>query len=232
MADPFRRRGAACPHDRDIGIVTAFRQDRKVGRRGNRGGTRGARLDSTPWRECGQSPPPPIRLESIRLVMDREVGRDNLDRRDPPDDVGGAGGGAAPQRFQPRRPDHERRSRRRLGLPQRQPRRLRLGRLQPGPPAREQPDSRLLFPPLPCHARRPDVLPDLLQPLHHPRPAVHPQHELGGDHPAGFSPTAPATMPIHPYNDTLGTQVLRPQPNFNGRVEAPAINPGTSGLRP
>ena len=54
----------------------------------------------------------------------------------------------------------------------------------------------------------------------------------GGDHPGGFPPVAPANMPIHPYNDTLGTQVLRPQPAFNGRVEAPPINPGTSGLRP
>jgi hypothetical protein len=54
----------------------------------------------------------------------------------------------------------------------------------------------------------------------------------GGDHPAGFPPVAPANMPYHPYNDTLGTQVLRPQPTFNGRVEAPPINPGTSGLRP
>jgi hypothetical protein len=54
----------------------------------------------------------------------------------------------------------------------------------------------------------------------------------GGDHPAGHPPAASAAMPYHPYNDTLGTQPLRPQPSFNGRTEAQPINPGTSGLRP
>jgi hypothetical protein len=54
----------------------------------------------------------------------------------------------------------------------------------------------------------------------------------GGAHLAGGPPAASAAMPVHPYNDTLGREVLRPQPRFNGRVEAPIINPGTSGLRP
>ncbi len=59
-----------------------------------------------------------------------------------------------------------------------------------------------------------------------------PFSNCGGDHPAGSPPRATAVMPMHPYNDTLGNRALRPQPAFNGRVEAPAINPGTSGLRP
>jgi hypothetical protein len=59
-----------------------------------------------------------------------------------------------------------------------------------------------------------------------------PNTNCGGDHLAGGPPTASAATPLHPYNDTLGTRVLRPQPTFNGRVEATPINPGTSGLRP
>jgi hypothetical protein len=59
-----------------------------------------------------------------------------------------------------------------------------------------------------------------------------PYTNCGGIHSAGGPPTGSAAMPVHPYNETLGTRVLRPQPTFNGRVEAPPINPGTSGLRP
>ena len=104
---------------------------------------------------------------------------------------------------------------------------------QEASPLGRQPDARLLLPPLPRRAGRPDVLPDVLQPVPDPRPAVRPLHQLRRRPPRGPPAGRPRpNMPIHPYNDTLGTQVLRPQPAFNGRVEAPPINPGTSGLRP
>jgi hypothetical protein len=54
----------------------------------------------------------------------------------------------------------------------------------------------------------------------------------GGDNPASGPPGFPSNMPVHPYNDTLNDKPLRPQPRFGGRVEAPPINPGNSGLRP
>ncbi len=54
----------------------------------------------------------------------------------------------------------------------------------------------------------------------------------GGDHPAGGPPPASSDTPVHPYRESLGTQPLRPLPPFTGRVEAPPINPGQSGLRP
>jgi hypothetical protein len=54
----------------------------------------------------------------------------------------------------------------------------------------------------------------------------------GGDNPASGPALYPSNMPVNPYNDTLNTRPLRPLPRFNGRVEAPAINPGNSGLRP
>jgi hypothetical protein len=59
-----------------------------------------------------------------------------------------------------------------------------------------------------------------------------PWTNCGGAHSAGGPPQGSAVMPVHPYNETLGNQAIRPQPTFNGRVEAAPINPGTSGLRP
>lgn len=54
----------------------------------------------------------------------------------------------------------------------------------------------------------------------------------GGEHPAGGPPPVSGDTPVHPYNLTLGSGPARTLPPFTGRVEAPPINPGQSGLRP
>jgi hypothetical protein len=54
----------------------------------------------------------------------------------------------------------------------------------------------------------------------------------GGCHPAGGPPLAPATMPLHPYQDTIGSGPRVQLPNFTGRVEAPPVTSGNSGLTP
>jgi hypothetical protein len=53
----------------------------------------------------------------------------------------------------------------------------------------------------------------------------------GGCHSMGTVGPQPTT-PVHPYDDTLGTTPRTALPKFNGRVEAPPINPGGTGLRP
>jgi hypothetical protein len=54
----------------------------------------------------------------------------------------------------------------------------------------------------------------------------------GGHHPAGGPPPGSATMPMHPYNDTIGSGPQVPLPRFSGRVEASPINSGGTGLTP
>jgi hypothetical protein len=54
----------------------------------------------------------------------------------------------------------------------------------------------------------------------------------GGDHPAGGPPIASAATPIHPYQDTIGTGPRVQLPSFSGRVEAPPVNSGGTGLTP
>jgi hypothetical protein len=53
-----------------------------------------------------------------------------------------------------------------------------------------------------------------------------------GFHPAGGLPTSPSDMPEHPYLDTIGAGLAIPAPNFGGRVEAPPITSGGTGLTP
>ena len=53
----------------------------------------------------------------------------------------------------------------------------------------------------------------------------------GGWHPAGCAPTGSAMTPVHPYNDTIGS-ARGSHPPFSGRVEAPPVNTGGSGLTP
>ncbi len=54
----------------------------------------------------------------------------------------------------------------------------------------------------------------------------------GGAHPAGGPPLGSAVMPVHPYQDTIGTGPRVQIPNFTGNVEAPPVNSGGTGLTP
>jgi hypothetical protein len=54
----------------------------------------------------------------------------------------------------------------------------------------------------------------------------------GGHHPMGGPPLASAYTPVHPYNETVGTGPRVPVPPFTGRVEAPPVNSGGTGLTP
>jgi hypothetical protein len=54
----------------------------------------------------------------------------------------------------------------------------------------------------------------------------------GGDHPAGGPPLASASTPVHPYTDTIGSGPRVPIPSFSGRVEAPPVVSGGTGLTP
>jgi hypothetical protein len=54
----------------------------------------------------------------------------------------------------------------------------------------------------------------------------------GGWHPAGGPPTGSAMTPVHPYQDTIGSGPRISIPTFSGRVEAPPVNSGGSGLTP
>jgi hypothetical protein len=53
-----------------------------------------------------------------------------------------------------------------------------------------------------------------------------------GFHPAGGPALGSANTPLHPYQDTLGTGPRVAIPEFNGRVEAPPVNSGSTGLTP
>jgi hypothetical protein len=54
----------------------------------------------------------------------------------------------------------------------------------------------------------------------------------GGCHPMGGPPLGSSTMPMHPYQDTIGSGPAVQLPTFSGRVEAPPINSGGTGLTP
>ena len=54
----------------------------------------------------------------------------------------------------------------------------------------------------------------------------------GGPHPMSGQPMVSAVDPVHPYNQTLNVTPRATVPSFTGRVEAPPVNPGTTGLRP
>jgi hypothetical protein len=59
-----------------------------------------------------------------------------------------------------------------------------------------------------------------------------PYANCGGAHPMGGPPQAPANLPVHPYNDSLGSGPTVAVPAFTGNVAAPPINPGSTGLTP
>lgn len=54
----------------------------------------------------------------------------------------------------------------------------------------------------------------------------------GGDHPAGGPPMGAANTPRNPYQDTLGSGPRVTIPPFTGRIEAPPVNSGGTGLTP
>jgi hypothetical protein len=54
----------------------------------------------------------------------------------------------------------------------------------------------------------------------------------GGSHPMSGPPQASAEDVVHPYTSTLNETPRVTAPRFSGRVEAPPINPGNTGLRP
>ena len=54
----------------------------------------------------------------------------------------------------------------------------------------------------------------------------------GGDHPMGGPPLGSASTPVHPYSSSAGSGPQIPLPNFSGRVEAPPISSGGTGLTP
>jgi hypothetical protein len=54
----------------------------------------------------------------------------------------------------------------------------------------------------------------------------------GGAHPMGGPPLAPAVLPMYPYQDSLGSGPTVTVPAFTGRVEAPPVNAGSTGLAP
>ena len=54
----------------------------------------------------------------------------------------------------------------------------------------------------------------------------------GGDHPAGRPAQASAMLPIHPYEDLVGTKPVVTPPRFQGRVESAPVPSGGSGLIP
>jgi hypothetical protein len=51
-------------------------------------------------------------------------------------------------------------------------------------------------------------------------------------HPASGPPLGSAAMPEHPYRNAVGTGPVVTPPPFSGRVEAPPVNTGSSGLIP
>ncbi len=54
----------------------------------------------------------------------------------------------------------------------------------------------------------------------------------GGEHPMGGPPIGSATTPVYPYSSMAGSDPQTPLPTFSGRVEAPPISSGGTGLTP
>ena len=54
----------------------------------------------------------------------------------------------------------------------------------------------------------------------------------GSPHPMSSLPKVSAVQSVHPYTETLNTTPRVSAPRFSGRVEAPPVNPGGTGLRP
>ena len=60
-----------------------------------------------------------------------------------------------------------------------------------------------------------------------------PYSGCGGPHPMSTPPVFSAEEVVHPYTSTLNNVPQTPEaPTFTGKVDAPAVNPGSTGLRP
>jgi hypothetical protein len=54
----------------------------------------------------------------------------------------------------------------------------------------------------------------------------------GGEHPAGGPALGSADTPVNPYQSTIGSGPRVTIPPFSGRIEAPPVNSGGTGLTP
>lgn len=55
----------------------------------------------------------------------------------------------------------------------------------------------------------------------------------GGPHPMSTPPVASAEETVHPYSSTVNNVPQTTEaPSFSGKVDAPPVNPGSTGLRP
>lgn len=59
-----------------------------------------------------------------------------------------------------------------------------------------------------------------------------PYSGCGGWHAMGGPPQGSAMTPVYPYNNSLGSGPTVRVPSFTGRIEAPPVNAGTTGLNP
>lgn len=59
-----------------------------------------------------------------------------------------------------------------------------------------------------------------------------PYVNCGGDHPAGRAPVGSAMLPVHPYDNIVGSRPVVTPPRFSGRVEGTPVPSGGSGLIP
>ena len=58
-----------------------------------------------------------------------------------------------------------------------------------------------------------------------------PYSGCGGAHPMGGPPLGSSDLPLHPAVEAAQATPVAP-PTYSGRVEAPAVNPGGTGLTP
>ena len=228
------RRRPAARHDRVIGSYPLSGRTGRAGARRNRRAWRrgAARLDDEAGVRADVAPTRTRPLTARHggrsaMVTSVVVGPARWSRSS------GSATGRIHRFFQPRRPDHASPARARLGLPQRQPRRLRLGRLRhmacrSAPTGRPTTTSPATTPSRPTRSSS-------------RRTTTRTSPAASGTSP---TPTAAATTPraarrrARPRCPCIRTTRHSAPGNsarcrrFNGRVEAPAINPGTSGLRP
>ena len=111
--------------------------------------------------------------------------------------------------------------RRRLRVPQREPRRARIRRLRRLPADPRGPDPGVPLPTVFRHAAGAVVLPDLLQPVHEPGPAVHPLHRLRRRPPG----RRPALDPVRDAGLSVPGHRRRRPPDHDPELHRPRRGP-------